>query len=140
LPALTSGSSTSTASASSDTGTATISSTMQYDSKHLGSHGVLSELSTSAPRFAPVFSLSTSPEMFRALSPTLASVDRPQQHQQAQQAQQLQDCTASAATTPGQIFFYHPPTVLRASIKNNDSSYHFDDLAGLGRSSRRKGP
>jgi hypothetical protein len=52
-----------------------------------------------------------------------------QQQQQQQQAQQQQDRAASAATTPGQIFSYHPPSVLRASIKNIESSYHSDHVS-----------
>jgi len=65
--------------ASSVTSTTTINSTMPYDpkvwvDKHLGSHVVLSELSTCAPPdFAPAFSSSTFPDMLRALSPMLAA-------------------------------------------------------------------
>jgi len=137
LPALTSAYGVRTRNTSSATSTTTIKSIMPYDSKadkHLGSHVVFSELSTGAPPIvARAFSSSTSPEMLRALSPMLAaSGDRPQQHQQAQQQH---DRATSAATRPGQIFTYYPPSMFRASIKNNHSSYHFDDLPPLQKSS-----
>jgi PAS domain-containing protein len=100
---------------------------MPYDSKlwvdkRLGSHVVLSELSTCAPlNFAPAFFSTTFPGMLPTLSPMLgAPVDQPQQHQQAQQQQ---DRATSIATTSGEIFSYDPPSVLRASVNNNDSSY-----------------
>ena len=65
----------------------TMSSAVPYDSKlwidkHIGSHRALSELSIYAPlNFAPAFSSTTFPGMLHTLSQTLASVDRPQQHQ-----------------------------------------------------------
>lgn len=89
---LTSGRGVDTSNTSWTTSTTTISNPTPHDSKpwvdkHLGSHVVLSELSTCAPpNVARAFSSSISPQMLRALSPMLAaSVDRPQQHQQAQQ-------------------------------------------------------
>ena len=106
-PELTSGLSVSTASTSSATSTTTISSTVPYDSKFwvVSIWGRTWCSLNLAPAHHPTLPLRFprrhSPTMPRALSPTLSSVDRPQQHQQAQQQQ---DRATTATTTSGEIF------------------------------------
>ena len=129
-PMLTSGRGVSTANTSSATSTTAIKGIMPYDSKvdkDRGSHEMLSDFSPCAPPNSTfAFSSSTSSEMSRLRSPMLAaSVDRPQQHQQAHQQQ---DRAASVATTPGEVFSHHPPSLLPASVQSNDFTYHFGQL------------
>jgi hypothetical protein len=67
-------------------------------------------------------------QMLHVLYPTLSLVGKSQQHQPAQQQQ---NCAASFATTSGEIFSYHPPSVLRASIK--ETTPHIISTAYLNR-------